>query len=452
MQKINDFSKGPLFRQLIMFTLPIVCSMLLQAMYGAVDLYVVGKYGFTPDVSGVSTGSQLMFTATNLISGFSMGITVILGHKIGQNKSREAGDVIGTGICLFSLVALAAAALIFLFSKQIVSAMQAPPEAYKETLEYVRICGAGIFFIVAYNLLGGVFRGIGDSNTPLLSVAIACVFNIVGDLLLVAKFKMGAAGAAYATIGAQLLSVLISLYILSRRKLPFKVTKKSLRMRREYTIKALKLGFPIALQSIMVGLSFLVVTAIVNRMGLVSSAAIGVAEKLTGFIILVPVCFMQSLSAFVAQNYGAGTLGRARKAVLYGILISLVFGTVTFYLSYAQGELLAGIFNDDPQVISSTAQYLKAHAPDTLLVPFLFCFTGFFNGCGRTTFAMLQSLMGAFLIRVPLSYLFSISANASMYLIGLATPIATVVQIIVCSIYFVVINKKLAQRANRLSA
>lgn len=450
MEKIKDFTKGPIFGPLILFTLPIVLSLFLQVMYGAVDLYVVGKYATTPDVSGVTTGSQLMMAITNLISGLAMGLTVILGHKIGEKRSEEAGDVIGSGILLFSIVAAAATALVLIFSRQIVSAMQAPPEAFEQTLAYVRICGGGIIFIVAYNLLGSVFRGIGDSKTPLISVALACVFNIAGDLLLVGVFKMGAAGAAIATVAAQFFSVVISIFILSRKKLPFALQRDSFRFRKEYTGKTLRLGFPIALQSIMVGLSFLVVTAVVNRMGLIASAAIGVAEKLSGFIMLVPICFMQALSAYVAQNYGAGTMDRAKKAVGWGILVSLCFGMITGYLSFFHGDLLAGTFNRDSQVIAATAQYMKAYAFDTVMVPFLFCFTGYFNGCGRTGFAMAQSLVGAFCIRVPVSYLFSISQGASLFRIGLATPMSTAVQIIICSIYFVIMNRKLKAEGARL--
>lgn len=451
MEKIKNFTEGPIFKPLIMFTLPVVLSMLLQVMYGAVDIYVVGKFASTPDMSGVTTGSQMMMTVTNLISGLAMGLTIILGHKIGEKRSEEAGDVIGTGICLFGIAAVAVTAVILVFSRQLVTAMQAPEEAFSQTLSYVRICGGGLLFVVAYNLLGGIFRGIGDSKTPLISVAIACVFNIAGDLLLVAVFKMGAAGAAIATAGAQFLSVVISVFILSRRELPFTLTRDSLRLRKEYASKTLRMGFPVALQSVMVGLSFLVVTAIVNGMGLVASAAIGVAEKLSGFILLVPICFMQSLSAYVAQNYGANTLDRAKKAVIYGIIVSLSFGIVMGWLSFFHGDRLAMIFNKDIEVIAATAQYMKAYALDTMIVPFLFCFTGYFNGCGKTDFATVQSLIGAFLIRVPASYLFSISEGASMFRIGLATPMSSIVQVIICTIYFIFINKKISVEQNRIT-
>lgn len=447
MAKIKNFTEGNIFGPLIKFALPVMLALLLQTMYGAVDLWVVGKFGTVADISGVTTGSQLMSTLTNLISGLSMGLTVLLGQKIGQRKEEEAGDVVGSGICLFAVIALVFTAVMVVFSRQIVTLMNAPEESFEQTLSYFFICTCGMLLIVAYNLIGSVFRGIGDSNTPLIAVAIACVFNVAGDLILVKGFGMGATGAAIATVIAQGLSVLISLMILKHRKLPFEFSKKSLRFSKNYVVGTLGMGFPIALQSALVGISFLFVTAIVNKMGVVASAAIGVSEKLSGFIMLVPISMMQSLSAFVAQNYGARRMGRARKATYYGMAISFVYGVLAFYFTFFHGDLLAGLFNKDANVVTSTFEYLKAMSIDTLMVPFLFCFIGYFNGCGRTAFSLVQSAIGAFGIRIPLAYIISRSSAATLFNVGLATPTSTVVQIILCAIFFIVLNKKFKAEA-----
>lgn len=447
MTKIKNFTEGDIFGPLIRFSFPVMLALLLQTMYGAVDLWVVGKFASVADVSGVTTGSQLMSTLTNLISGLSMGLTVILGQKIGQKKEDEAGEVVGSGICLFTVIALISTALMLIFSRQIVTVMNAPQESFEQTHSYLFISSCGMLLIVAYNLIGSVFRGIGDSSTPLIAVAIACVFNIAGDLLLVKGFGMGAAGAAIATVAAQGFSVIICMIILKQRKLPFEFSIKSLHFKRGYVKGTLGTGFPIALQSALVGISFLFVTAIVNKMGVIASAAIGVSEKLTGFIMLVPISMMQSLTAFVAQNYGAQKMHRARKAMYYGMAVSFAYGALAFYFTFFHGDLLAGLFNKNAEVVASSFEYLRAISIDTVLVPFLFCFIGYFGGCGRTSFSLIQATIGAFGIRIPLAYIISRSAKASLFTVGLATPASTVIQIALCIMFFIILNKKFNARA-----
>jgi len=285
-------------------------------------------------------------------------------------------------------------------------------------------------------VIGSIFRGIGDSKTPLMTVLIACVCNIAGDILLVAVFHMGTAGAAIATVGAQMASVLISLLILRHRNLPFQVQRADLHFNGMVIRKVTGLGIPIALQDLLVGISFLVLLAIVNGLGLVASAGIGVAEKVCGFIMLIPAAFMQAMAAFVAQNIGAGRYDRARKALVYAIAVSTVLAVLMFVLRFWRGDLLSGIFANDPQVILASADYLKAYAIDCLLTCFLFCFIGFFNGLGMTRFVMIQGILGAFLVRIPVAFFMSRQVPVSMFHIGLATPCSTIVQVILCLIWF----------------
>lgn len=416
--------------------------MLLQAMYGAADLLIVGQFGAAADVSAVSTGSQIMQTITSVITGLSMGTTILLGQKIGQKKPEEAGNVIGAGVCIFAVLALFLTAAMTLFAGPFCAAMQAPAEAFDKTVDYVRICSAGAVFIVAYNVLGSIFRGMGDSKTPLLAVFIACICNILGDLLFVAVFHMAAAGAALATVLAQALSVVLCVLVVRRRGLPFPFSRKNLRFHRQVIFKTLKLGFPIALQDALVSISFLAIIAIVNSLGVIPSAGVGVAEKLCMFIMLVPSSFMQSLSAFVAQNIGANRNDRAVRAMVCGMLASLLIGVAMAFLAFFHGDFLSGLFARDPQVIAASADYLRAYAVDTLLVSFLFCFSGYFNGCGKTTFVMAQGIAGAFLVRIPVSFLMSRIQPVSLFLVGLATPCSTVVQILLCAGYFYLLGRK----------
>lgn len=435
MEKTKSFTEGRILAPLLGFALPVLLALFLQAMYGAVDLMVVGQYAATADVSGVATGSQLMHSITSVITGLAMGMTVLIGQKIGEGNARQAGRVVGSGICLFAVLALVMTAVLVWLAEPLSILMQAPADALEATADYVRICSAGTAFIMAFNVLGSVFRGIGDSKLPLITVAIACAVNIIGDYLLVAVCHMGAAGAALATVAAQALSVLLSLVIIMRRRLPFRLSRSDIRMDRLIVGRILRLGTPMALQDLLVSISFLVLLAIVNSLGLIASAGVGVAEKLCGFVMLIPSAYMQAMSAFVAQNIGAGKPQRARRALAYGIGTSLLAGVAVGWLAFFHGDWLAGIFARDAQVIAAAADYLKAYAVDCLLVSFLFCFIGYFSGMGKTVFVMLQGLAGAFAVRIPVSYAVSRIADVSLFYLGLATPASTLVQIVLCAIY-----------------
>ena len=438
----KNFTEGKIIGPLMKFALPVMFALFLQAMYGAVDLMVVGKFSVPEEVSAVSTGSQIMLTIGNLVASLAMGTTIYFGQQIGMGKLKLGGQIIGASIALFLAIGLCMSILIPVLSPQIASVMQAPEAAFGQTVGYIRICGAGMIAIVSYNLIGAIFRSMGDSKTPLITVGIACVVNIVGDLLLIAVLGLGARGAAIATVAAQVVSVVASLIFISKQKFAFEFNLKMIRFDGEIIGKVLRLGSPIALQDFLVGLSFLVVQAIVNTLGVTASAGVGVAEKVCGFIMLVPAAFMQSISAFVAQNAGAGKMDRALKALRSTISVSFAFGFAMFVLAFFRGDLLTGIFAKDTDVVLAGAEYLKSYAIDCLFTCFLFCFIGFYNGIGVTTFVMAQGIIGAFLVRIPVVILMSKWEPVTLFHIGLATPCSTVVQIILCFGCLIFLQKK----------
>lgn len=442
MENTNNFTRDSVLKTLIKFAIPVFVALFLQSLYGGVDLLIVGQFAETADVSGVATGSQLIHTVTMVITGLSMGITVYVGQKIGENNNEKAGRAIGAGIVLFVIIGVVLSILVVVFTKDLATLLHAPKEAFVETCEYIMVCGAGLIFVGLYNLLGAIFRGIGDSKTPLLTVAIACVFNIVGDLIFVAGFGLGSMGAALATIIAQAVSVVISVFIIIRKPLPFTFKKEYIRFDKKIIARELKLGVPIALQELLVGISFLVIQTVVNSIDVVASAGMGVAEKVCAFIMLVPSAFSQSMSAFVAQNIGAGLKDRAVKALKCGIISSLCVAIVIGSFSFFKGDLLAGIFTKDTAVIMQAHDYLKAYAIDTFFTSFLFCYIGYYNGCGNTFFVMLQGIVGAFCVRVPVVILMSSLSETSLFRIGLATPASTVVQIALCVIFMIYMNRK----------
>lgn len=442
MEKNNTFTQGRILKPLILFALPVLLALFLQAMYGAVDLLIVGKFASSADVSAVSTGSQIMMTLTNLVSSFAMGTTVLLGQQIGCGERKQGGRTVGTAIVMFTVIALVMTAVLVIFAPQVSSIMNAPEEAFDKTVAYVRICGGGMLVIVAYNLIGCIFRGIGDSRTPLFTVAVACVFNIAGDLILCAGFKMGTEGAAFATVFAQIISVIVSFGVIRKKELPFEMRRTDIEVHGRTLRKMVGLGAPIALQDLLVSISFLIILAIVNSMGVTASAGVGVAEKVCAFIMLISSAFMQSISAFVAQNYGAGRMDRAKKALHYGVAVSFAIGVGMFFLSFFHGNVLAGIFSSDAMVIEAAADYLKAYAIDCLFTAIFFCYIGFYNGIGMTKFVMIQGIIGAFCVRVPVSWFMSRRAGATLFDIGLATPFSSILQLVLCLGCMLYLRKK----------
>jgi len=448
MKKSQNFTSGKILTPLIGFALPILGALFLQTMYGAVDMMVVGQFAQAADVSAVSTGSWLMQLVTSFVVGIAMGTTILLGRKIGEGKSQEAGGIIGASIGLFMILGIMITVLMEVFAVPIARIMQTPAEAFEATVLYVRICSAGAMFIIAYNVLGSIFRGIGNSRIPLMTVTIACVCNIIGDYLLVGVFHLATAGAAIATVSAQAISVLISLWIISKQELPFEFHRKDISFKWKAMADVFKLGFPIAFQDLLVSISFLTITAIVNSLGVIASAGVGVAEKLCGFVMLVPSAFGQSMATFVSQNMGAKQPARAKKALVYGIASSLVVGIIMAYFSMFHGDLMAGIFAKDREVIAAAAEYLKAYAIDCLLVSVMFCMVGYFNGCSQTFFVMIQGIIGAFCVRIPVSFYMSSLRPVSLFKVGLATPSSTAVQILLCVIYFIFYQRKMKKEEN----
>ena len=363
MSNTADFTQGSILKKLCRFMLPVLGALILQAAYGAVDLLVVGRFGSTSGLSAVSTGSQVLNLVTFVVTQLAMGVTVLIARYIGEKREKEIGAVLGGAAVVFTILAGCLFVLLVLFARPISVLMQAPQEALALTTSYVRICGCGILFIVAYNVLSAVFRGLGDSRSPLLFVLVACLVNVVGDLLLVAGLHLDAAGAALATVLAQAVSVVCALAILRRKKLPFTFRKSDVRLN-EQCRRFLAIGLPLALQEFLTQLSFLALCAFVNRLGLAASSGYGVASKIVSFVMLVPSALMQSMASFVAQNIGASNVKRAKKSMFTGIAVGVAFGIVMFALVLLKGDVLAGLFSTDAEVVRRGFEYLRLRARD----------------------------------------------------------------------------------------
>ncbi|MCM1283205.1 MAG: MATE family efflux transporter [Muribaculaceae bacterium] len=449
-----DFTTGSIFKKLVGFMLPILGALILQTMYGAVDVLVVGRFGTDESISAVSTGSSLINMVVFILCGLAMGVTVLMGRYIGEGERRRLGRVIGGAILTFALIAAALTVLLLVFAPGLASLMQAPADAYQKTVSYIRICGGGIVFIIGYNLMSSIFRGIGNSRLPLLFVGIACAVNVAGDLLFVAVFRWDVAGAAFATVLAQAVSLVLSLLVCRKIELPFSLQRSDLAFSSEVK-RFILLGIPIAFQEFLTQLSFMCLLSFVNGMGtteamrLAASSGYGIANKLVSVVMLVPSALMQSMSSFIAQNVGAGRERRAQKSMGYGMLFGGCIGIAMTAAAFFGGQVLASLFTDNALYQLKAAEYLQGFSLEAIVTSVLFSFIGYYNGHNQTLFVMLQGIAQSFLVRLPMAYAMSRYMPDSLVYIGAAAPTATVFGIVINLVYFQIYSKKELQKEKR---
>lgn len=426
---------GPIIPTLLKFAAPFLLASILQALYGAVDLLVVGQFADSAGVSAVAIGGQVMQTITGIVLGISTGGTVVIGQFVGARRRKDAAVAVGNLTALFLVIAAVLTAVMLVFVKPITGIMQTPPEAFDYTIQYITVCSLGVPFIVGYNGVSGVFRGFGDSKSPLYFIALACVINIGLDLLLIAVFHMGAAGAAIATVTAQGISFLAGILYMMKKGLPVPFRMGYIGFNGGQAFRILKIGSPIAVQDALVNVSFLIITAIINTMGLVASAAVGIDEKIIVFAMLVPTSFASAVAVMTAQNVGARRMDRAKKSLWVGVGMSFLFGLAIWAFCQFYPEILTAVFSKDPEVIYTAGLYLRNYTIDCMLVAFIFCANSFFSGCGYSLFSLIHSLLATFGVRVPVSYFLSRIPGITLYEMGFVPPLASCLSIVLCLIY-----------------
>jgi len=437
----RDFTRGPIARGMVAFSMPFLLSNVLQALYGAVDMLVVGRYSAAtpelcaPILSGVNIGSQITHMVAMMVSGLTVSGTVLVGQYVGAKKQKDASETVGTMFTMLGIAGAVLTVLMILLADPLLRLLNTPEDAYEHAKTYLIICTCGTLFIFGYNAISSIQRGLGDSVRPLIFVGVACVVNIFLDLWLVKGKNMGAAGAAWATVIAQGISLILAALYLSRNKFIFDFRMQSFRIHRDKMNLMIKLGIPSSVQSIIVNVSFLVMTAVVNGMGSLgydaakASGAVGVVGKFNSFAILPAVAMSSSVSAFAAQNIGAGKHERAKKSLYVGTVIALSISAALFALVQIAPETIVSIFNEDPQVCAYGVEYIKTFSFDFLFVAVLFCCNGLIMGAGHTKFTLLTGSLSSLLLRIPVAVLFGKVLSWGLSGVGLACPAASLISL-----------------------
>ncbi|MBR1709499.1 MAG: MATE family efflux transporter [Clostridia bacterium] len=433
----NAITEGNLLGEMVRFSVPYLIACFLQNFYGLADLFIVGRFNDAASVTAVSVGSQMMHMLTVVIVGLAMGTTVSISYAVGAGKNKEAAKVIGNSILLFSTFAILLTILLMSSIRLILGVLQTPPEAMGEAVSYLRICFGGILFITAYNLISSIFRGLGDTRRPMIFVALAGILNIGLDLLFIGAFRMGAFGAALATVISQGVSVLIALLSLRRMHLALRLSKADATYSRPVMGKILSIGVPIALQDGFIQISFLVITMIANSRGVVIAASVGIVEKIISFLFLVPSAMLSTVSALAAQNAGAGYHERSRQVLRYGIRICLIFGICIFLVcQIVPGPVVSLFVHDEPEVVRYGAQYLMTYALDCIFAGVHFCFSGFFSAYDKSIYSFIHNLLSILLVRIPGALLASRYFPGTLYPMGLAAPMGSLLSCIICLFFY----------------
>lgn len=438
----RELTSGSVMKNLLFFSLPYLLSFFLQTLYGMADLLIIGQFGSVADTTAVSVGSQVMHMLTVMIVGLAMGATVNIGQAIGGRDSRRAALFTGNTVTLFMGLSSVLTLLLLVLRSAIVFAVSTPADAAAGTVDYLTICFIGIPFITAYNIISAVFRGMGDSKSPMYFIAVACAANIALDYLFIGALGMGPAGAALGTVLSQAISVIISLIVIKRRSTGLALTKADIRPNKQIIGKILKIGIPVAMQDGFIQIAFMVITVIANRRGLNDAAAVGIVEKIIGFLFLVPSSMLSAVSALGAQNIGAQKPERAKKTLLYAIFIAAGFGgTVAVIMQFLSGGAVS-LFTDSAVVTRLGGEYLRGYAWDCLFAGIHFAFSGYFCACGKSGISFMHNIIAILLVRVPGSYLMSSMFPETLYPMGLATAAGSLLSALICAAAFVIIQRK----------
>ncbi|MCM1124174.1 MAG: MATE family efflux transporter [Eubacterium sp.] len=432
MNEKNNLTRGSVGKNLLLFAMPYLLSCFMQTFYGMADLFVVGLYNGSETTTAVSVGSQVMHMLTVIIVGFAMGTTVRIGRSVGAKDDRAMSETVGTSIVFFSVFAVVVTGVLLICTSAITKVMLTPTEAVAETRIYLAICFAGIPFITAYNVISSIFRGAGDSRRPMYFVGVACVVNIALDFVFIGLCGLGAAGAALGTVCGQAVSVAVSLVMMRRRDMGIHIGRQDIRADREVILQILKVGAPIAMQDGLIQIAFIVITVIANSRGLIISAAVGIVEKLIGFMFLVPSAFLSAISTITAQNMGANKAERARRSLYYGLAITVGWGCLCALYNQFLPHTLVGIFTRDAAVLAAGCEYLRSYAFDCVFAAIHFCFSGYFCGDQKSMISFIHNITAILLVRIPGAWLASKFFPESLYPMGWAAPLGSLLSALIC--------------------
>lgn len=424
---IHDFTEGKLFGPMLLFAIPFMVSNGLQVLYSMADMLIVGKFVGSHGISAVMTASQSVFFLTMVGMGFATGGQVLVSQLIGRGEPHRLKEAIGTQFSIILTAGIFFSALSVVFAEPFLKLLETPEPAFRGAHHYLLICGGGLIFIYGYNMIAAILRGVGDSVRPFQFIVISALLNIVLDLVFVAGFGWGVAGAGSATIISQAVAFLLALRYLYRNQegFHFDFRLRSFRVDPEMLKALVKLGIPFAVRFAAINISMLFVMSLVNSLGTATSAAYGIALRLDEFANKISQGVMMAVATIVGQNIGAGKIDRIRRGVYYAWAICggffLVFGLLQIFFP----RTLYSIFTNDEEVMKLAPVIISAliiHYPALLIMKGT---NGFVQGIGNAIFGLVIALMDGLIFRITFSWFFGIYLNMGLYGMILGYALAT---------------------------
>lgn len=428
----KNLTSGNVFKAVLGFSLPYLLSYFLQTLYGMADLFIIGQFNGVESTTAVSIGSQVMHMLTVMIVGLAMGGTVLIGQAVGAEKQKQASDAMGNTATLFMSLSILLTIGLLSTVKPITDAMSTPAEAVSETVSYLTICFIGIPFITAYNIISSVFRGMGDTKSPMYFIAVACITNIILDYLFIGGLHLGAAGAALGTTLSQTISVIVSLIVIVKQKTGITLTKENFRPRRDTMAGLLKIGIPVSFQDGFIQIAFITITVFANRRGLNDAAAVGIVEKIIGILFLVPSSMLQTVSVLSAQNIGAGKHRRARLTLGFASIMAVVWGSCAVIFMQLNAENFITLFADNAEVVRLGSQYMRGYVWDCIFAGIHFSFSGYFCAYGLSMISFVHNSLSILCVRIPLSYYAASRFKETLFPMGLASTAGSALSVIIC--------------------
>ena len=438
----KNLTEGSIMGNIASFAIPYMAAYFLQILYGLADLFIVGQYCDVDSTTAVSNAAQVMYMLTVVVIGLAMGTTVRIGRAVGAKDERQVSRIIGSTFVFFLTLSIVLCIVLFLLRSQIVLLINTPVEAISEATDYLTITFIGIPFIVCYNIIASIFRGMGDSRTPMYLIGLTCVENILLDYLFIGYFDMGAMGAAMGTTISQMCSVIISVLVVRKHRSIMNVSRKDFRWDGKTISEMLKIGVPVALQDGFIQVAFLTITVIANSRGLYDAAAVGIVEKSIGLIFIIPSAMLSTVSTISAQNIGAKKMDRAKKTLKYALLVTMTYGIVIGIVLQFVPEPLVRLFTNNEEVIHAGGEYLRGYAWDATMAGMHFCFSGFFTALGLSIISFSHNVASIVLVRIPLSYWTCITFPTTLYPMGLAIPAGSLLSVIICVVVYWYLFKK----------
>ena len=399
-KKTRLMTEGSIWKNILLFSMPLILGNLLQQLYNTADSIIVGNFLGSNALAAVGSSGSPIYLLIGFSQGIAVGAGVVVAQYLGAKDRKDAQDAIHTSLAIAVILGILLTVGGILFSRTLLVWMNTPAEVLPDAVTYMKIYFGGVLFSVVYNMAAGILNAAGNSQRSLIYLGFASVTNIILDLLFIAVFRMGVEGAAIATDLSQLVSCVLSLAFLSRVKADYQVTLRNIKVHPKMASRIVRIGLPTGIQNMVISFSNVLVQSSVNGYGAAAMAGFAAYMKIDGFNILPVTSFSMAATTFVGQNYGAGKIDRVKKGMWVTLAMGVIYTLVTGGLLLAFQNPIMRLFTSDDSVVAFGVTAMHYFCPFYFLLAILHGLAGAVRGTGRSVPPMVVLLVSLCLFRV----------------------------------------------------